>query len=343
MSMRLVFCLTLMGMLYFCACNKDTKAQIHAPKNATIANFEIKGISFAADNFPIDSTHISPLKRVNCNWIAQMPFAFGQMNHASLRFDPIHSWWGETDKGITTTTQLARLQGIKTMLKPQIWMHGDYTGKFTLQTEKDWQTWEGDYAAFILHFAKLADSLQIEMFCVGTELRMVVKERPIFWSKLIDSVRTVYDGKLVYAADWADYQEVPFWNKLDYIGIDAYFPLSKSQTPSINELESAWQVHIKNIESVQKKTGKELIFTEIGYKSVDKCAHEPWSPTAKQVNTQAQCNAIQAFITAFANKNWFKGAFIWKWYPNDTKAGGEKDNDFTPQNKPTEAILKRCY
>jgi hypothetical protein len=35
------------------------------------------------------------------------------------------------------------------------------------------------------------------------------------------------------------------FNELDYIGIDAYFPLSDATTPSVLELNDAWQQHIK--------------------------------------------------------------------------------------------------
>jgi hypothetical protein len=31
--------------------------------------------------------------------------------------------------------------------------------------------------------------------------------------------------------------KVPFWNELDYIGIDAYFPLSDAVTPTVAELK----------------------------------------------------------------------------------------------------------
>jgi hypothetical protein len=59
-------------------------------------------------------------------------------------------------------------------------------------------------------------------------------------------------GKLTYAANWDDFDKVPFWNELDYIGIDAYFPLSNATTPSVLELNDAWQQHIKKIEKLQR-------------------------------------------------------------------------------------------
>jgi hypothetical protein len=272
-----------------------------------------------------------------------MPFAFGQLNDTQVTYDPLNQWWGETDAGIIVTTQLAKIKGIKTMLKPQLWISGSYTGAFTLSTESDWLSWENNYSNYILHFAHLADSLNIELFCIGTEMKLVVQNRPTYWNNLIDSIRTFYSGKLIYAANWDDYQQVPFWSKLDYIGIDGYFPISSAATPQVKDLVTGWQNTISSINQYRITQNKDVIFTEIGYKCVDACAHEPWNPTSTNLNIQAQASATQAFFEAFANKPWFKGAFLWKWYPKHETSGGMNNKDYTPQNKPAEVIIKKCF
>lgn len=339
--------LVIFGFIFMlCSCKKDLPLETlcnSQTKDTVVANFEIKGISYVATNSPIDSSNITPLQNVKCNWISQMPFAFGQLNSTQVTYDPVNQWWGETDIGIITTTQLAKQKGIKTMLKPQIWINGSYTGAFSLTTESDWLIWESNYSSYILHFAHLADSLNIEMFCIGTELKLVVQNRPNYWNNLIDSIRTFYSGKLIYAANWDDYQQVPFWNKLDYIGIDAYFPLSTSTTPSVDEIVSGWYATITEIDQYRLTQNKDVIFSEIGYKSVDQCAHEPWNPVSINLNLQAQANATQGFFEAFANKPWFKGAFLWKWYPNHQTAGGLNNKDFTPQNKPAQTIISKSF
>jgi homoserine trans-succinylase len=65
--------------------------------------------------------------------------------------------------------------------------------------------------------------------------------------------------KLTYAANWDDFDKVPFWNELDYIGIDAYFPLSDATTHRCWNLD-AWQQHIKKIEKLQAKTKKNTLY-----------------------------------------------------------------------------------
>jgi len=333
-------------MITFCSCKNDAKIQPTSSikiKDTVVANFEIKGVSYVATNSAIDSSNITPLNKVNCNWIAQMPFAHGYDSSPQLEFDQSSLWWGETNKGIIETTLLARKKGIRTMLKPQIWIGGSYTGTFTLTNETDWQLWESNYLKYVFNYAHLADSLNIEMFCIGTELKLVVEQRPMFFNKLIDSIRTFYDGKLIYAANWDDYKAVPFWGKLDYIGIDGYFPLSTDNTPSVADMVASWQSTISAIEQFKTALNKDVIFAEIGYKSVDQCAYEPWNPTSNTVNMQAQSNSYQAFFEAFANKPWFKGAFLWKWYPKHENSGGFSNKDYTPQNKPAEAVIEKCF
>ena len=53
--------------------------------------------------------------------------------------------------------------------------------------------------------------------------------------------RAVYKGKLTYAANWdGEFEEVAFWDALDVIGVQAYFPLTEERVPSVTKLTQAW-------------------------------------------------------------------------------------------------------
>ena len=45
-----------------------------------------------------------------------------------------------------------------------------------------------------------------------------------------------------------------FSNQLNYIGIDAYLPLSEAITPTVAEYNKSWQKHTVKIEKLQAKT-----------------------------------------------------------------------------------------
>jgi hypothetical protein len=120
---------------------------------------------------------------------------------------------------------------IQIMLKPQIWIRkGAFTGHIKMSTAEDWVLFENQYRCFILRFARLAQELNIPLFCIGTELKVFVRARPAFWKALIEEIRAVYKGKLTYAANWDEYEETFFWDALDFIGIDAYFPCQRRET-----------------------------------------------------------------------------------------------------------------
>ena len=254
--------------------------------------------------------------------------------------------FGETEKGSKQYINTLKQKGIKTMMKPQIWVwRGEFTGFIKMNSEEEWLQLEETYTNFIMQYAKVAEETHTELLCIGTELENFVAHRPYFWNNLIAKIRAVYKGKLTYAANWNEYTKTPFWDQLDYIGIDAYFPLSDVQTPSLADCKAGWQKHKSEIKTYSEKFNKPILFTEFGYRSVDYTAKSPWVSDVEmdEVNMEAQLNATHALFDEFWDEDWFAGGFIWKWFHNHDKAGGDNDNQFTPQNKPVEGIVRKYY
>lgn len=306
-------------------------------------DFSIKGLSIVAPQSPIDSTALQPIVDIHANSISLMPYAFCTIENPEVRYNQHGQYWGENIDGVIDCIKLAHQKKISVMLKPHLWIgHGIYTGAFTLNTEKEWQIWEASYQKYMLHFATVADSMKAEIFCVGTELGNSIKERPKFWNSFIDTIRKTFHGKLTYAANWDEYKNIPFWDKLDYIGVDAYFPLAKDETPSINSLKNGWEKYLEEIQKVSEENKRPVLFTEYGYRNVDYNTAEPWKENEGNQNNKAQVNAYEAFYQSFARKKWFAGGFVWKWY-----ADGERyrlsNIDFTPQDKPAEKVIENWY
>ena len=61
----------------------------------------------------------------------------------------------------------------------------------------------------MLHYSRLAEKHGIEVLCIGTELYRTAVEREQDWRRLIADIRRIYDGKLIYAANWYREFEVP--------------------------------------------------------------------------------------------------------------------------------------
>ena len=302
---------------------------------------KINGLSFVASNSTINSEMVQPLLDANANWVTLMPFGFMKnTSQTTILYNSKRQWWGETKVGIAKTAFEFHKKKIKIMLKPQIWIpNGGFTGQIDMKSEQDWITFEKSYEIFILDYAQVASDSNFELFCIGTELNNFVIARPEYWEKLILKIKKIYKGKITYAENWDTYKNVPFLNELDYIGIDAYFPLAKEKNPTVVAIEKSWKTIKVDIKELSLKYHKPILFTEFGYQSQDFATLEPWNHSkSNAVNLLAQKNALEAVFNQFWNEKWFAGGFLWKWYDNKNE-GGINDTDYTVQNKPAQKMV----
>ena len=101
------------------------------------------------------------------------------------------------------------------------------------------------------------------------------------WRKLTAKVRDVYSGRLTLAANFDNYHEVAFWDALDLMGINAYFPLRKTLDTPLSEdgLTAAWKEIFRDIEVFQEthELSTPVLFTELGYTRREGVTVAPWS------------------------------------------------------------------
>ncbi|MGB5929956.1 MAG: hypothetical protein WBH03_17375, partial [Cyclobacteriaceae bacterium] len=242
--------------------------------------------------------------------------------------------------------RMAHEAGLKVMMKPHIWVLGQgWMGDFKLENKEDWQKWEKAYTDYLLYYTVLSDSLDVDMICIGTEMRQVVNTRPGFFPALIDSIKTVYDGRLTYAANWDNYRNVTFWQHLDYIGVDAYFPLSDDPLPSLANLQEAWRPLADELGRYAHEEDRPVLFTEYGYESTTYPAAGHWKEHKRTWNEEAQSIALESlYATFWQQKPWFAGGFLWKWHPTQaTMQSGEDREKYTVQNKAGLKTLKKWY
>lgn len=277
--------------------------------------------------------------------ISQTPFAWqSDINNPDLRWrvESDEMWWGESARGIAATLDSTEKHDILNVLKPHIWVRDSWPGEIEMIDEGDWELWFKNYRSFILDYAVLAEELGIPVLCIGTELEKT-SHREEDWRKVISQVKKVYSGKLIYAANFTEFEHIEFWDELDYIGIQAYFPLSKKKDPDLKDLIKGWEEPKKKIVKISSKFQKPILFTEIGYCNTVDAAMEPWvwpkdrKETPMSEEMQALC--YEAFFQAVWDEEWMAGAFWWKWFPH----GPRQSKGFTPQDKEAEEVLRKYY
>ena len=253
-----------------------------------------------------------------------------------------------TDDDLVHAVTYAHSLGMKVMLKPHLDLNNDpshWRGEigagFTSETQ--WQTWFASYRTFINHYADLAQAIQVEQLAVGTEL-VGTSGRETDWRVVIGDVRNRFSGSITYASNHSGEEtSIHWWDAVDYIGIDAYYPLTNKNNPSLAELRAAWANPALILENLSKQYNRPVIFTEIGYRSIDGANQRPWEwQSGGILDLQEQADCYHAVLETFWNKAWFRGIYWWYWSTNPNQ-GGVTDKDYTPFNKPAETIMKGYY
>ena len=300
-------------------------------------------------NLHSDTTDLEILKTNNIEWITFVPFVSQEdYNTPSLRFRHSASNTDRWEKAV----KLTRKYGFKTMIKPHIWLNNRpgniWRSNIQMKNDTDWSDWFESYSRFIIGYAQIAEDLGVDQFCIGTELNTSVMEKPDLWLDLIKQVRDIYSGKITYAANWDDdLENISLWRALDFIGVQAYFPIAKNSNPRIEELEDGWRSHYSRLESLKMKFDKPLLFTELGYKSTKNAGQEPWEWNTlnhrfyKRISHKTQALCYQAFFNTIWQQPWFAGAHIWEWQAQGSSDGN--NNSFTLEGKPALNVVAKGF
>ncbi len=335
------FSLALFLILGFAGCSS-----LLSEKTYQYQGDKLDGVSFVATRAPIGDSAYLPIKAVHADWISLMPYGYTEGTTPEFVYGRNKEWhyWGESPEGVAHCVRMAHAQGLKVMLKPHMWVgRGIFTGHFDLKNEADWQTFEKGFGTYLLDFAKIAEETDVELYCIATEMQTFVKERPAFWFDIIKQIRGIYHGKLTYAENWDVYEAVPFWDQMDYVGIDGYFPLAEAPSPTLAQLKTGWKPHLKAMERFAAKVKKPILFTEYGYMSSDFAARRPWETDRDRPENDAlQARTYEAFFEEVWTKPWMAGGFVWKWFPTLKRPDRARD-PFSPQHKEAERVLARYY
>ncbi|MBA8667877.1 glycoside hydrolase TIM-barrel-like domain-containing protein [Holosporaceae bacterium 'Namur'] len=296
--------------------------------------------------------------------------------------------WGGTpnDKSIVEVCELLKANGFNITLYPILFVDQPakpWRGFIHAESDQEIEHFFNEYAKFIIHYTTLEYESKklkdyISNFIIGSEFRDLLKYKNsnnefIAVDKLIILTNKVKSElgekiKLTYAANWDEYHHTDngwhhldsLWasDNIDYIGINAYFPLTDNlpqKNISYDIIKEGWQSGeyydyikdkngkqipiepkwaIKNIEYWWKNYHynpdgkvtkwrpklKPIIFTEIGFPSIDGCTNQPnlyidittnntkLPPNSKGlVDYKAQQIALEATLDYWQDKELIQG------------------------------------
>jgi len=244
-----------------------------------------------------------------------------------------------TAAAVRHALELAQSLGMKTAIKPHVDLDdGSWRGRIA---PSDPNTWFKSYQDFIWLWAELAESVGATQFMVGTELAGTIQHTQL-WRETIDKIRAVFSGKLIYAASWDEAARVPFWRDLDFVGVDFYFPITTRNDPGRFEILAGWQPWLERLHLLHQQTNRQILLTEIGYRSVDGAGMRPYEfGDDAMLDLNEQADLYWAALQATSEESWIAGLYWWNWLANG--AGGESNADYTPNGKPAQMELLKSW
>lgn len=281
------------------------------------------------------------IRQLGAGWVAIHPYArIGDTGD-------VQSWQldaAQPPEWLSRPIREAHTLGLKILIVPHLAHWGTrfaWRGQIGFEDAQQWDRFWTSYSDWIVRLAQICR--EADGFCVGSELDRTL-EHPERWRALIARVRAATPAALTYASNWTDFERVPFWDALDVIGIQAYFPLLDDDDPHVAALAGAaavpeslaaldeaaldlalregWHTVLARLRPYALAHHRPIVFTELGYNRAWSAPVTPWTyavdgPEAERM--QVAC--MRSALSAIAAEPWVLGAFLWKWFPRPREVG----------------------
>jgi hypothetical protein len=253
---------------------------------------------------------------------------------------------GENDESLWALSEDGRQLRLKMMLKPQIWInHSSWPGNINFDSPEEWSLWLDHYEKWIIHYAIIAELTGTDLFCIGTELVQATLNNPKRWRSIIEKIRNVYHGPITYAANWGrEFEEIPFWDELDYIGLDNYYPVRTSEEQGMAQMREGFAKQKEKIQRFALRYCRPVLFTEIGYMANSKAGMgmKEFDADESDYNEDSQEICYRLAMETYWEEPWFSGLYWWKWFSEPGDRGRSADSH-SPHDRKAQRALAEWY
>lgn len=290
---------------------------------------------------------LQALRAAGGDAISVTPFGYLQSTQRPDFLQRSDGLGAENDESLLATLQFARALGMRVMLKPHLWVGGSpsgWPGDIQMNSAQEWHKFLSYYERWLRHYALLAELYDFDSLCLGVEMVHATRGHETQWRAMIHRMRGLYSGPMVYAANWGEeFERLNFWNELDAIALNCYYPLSEKENARDAELLAGANQIADKVAAVARKYQKSVLLTEIGFCSRPGAWVQPHRDERRApVDEESQRRCYEAIYKAFSGREWLAGIYWWKW-PTDLSDGGPQDNQFTPNGKAAEQVVARWY
>ena len=249
------------------------------------------------------------------------------------------------DDRLRADVEDAKERKLHAILKPELWIEDGGRPSDVQPSDPDgWARFFESYAAFVLHYAQLAEALKVDGLVLGTGLSAASTEHPQRWTELIAKVRTLYPGKVAYAANQEKAKRIAWWDALDAIGIQLDGPLAHKNALNEDAVRAGLRRAVRELEDVAKRFEKPIWITEVGYRSVSDPFSAPHAPLTANgshpiVDQQAQALGYKLVFEAAASTASIEALF-WKGWHTEADGDTEAPYGLSARGKMAEAVLR---
>jgi hypothetical protein len=252
----------------------------------------------------------------------------------------LHTRYSPSLALLADTIRLARRDGLEVTVFPILRLASARPGEWrgTLAPSQPEQ-WFRRYADLLGDLAAVANLTGASRLVIGSELSSLDGDLER-WRPVIERIRGVFKGTLVYSANWDHFRQAKLLDLVDEDGVTGYFNLRADERAPAGEpaLEDGWRRVQAELAAWHAGRRQPLVFTEVGYRSRAGSSAAPWDEAAGgAVDLDEQRRAFEALRRVWAGSTLLEGLYVWNWYG----FGGPTSTAYTPRGKPAEVEVKQ--
>ena len=202
--------------------------------------------------------------------------------------------------------------------------------------------WFRSYRRLLLPYAEVAQSGHAASFVIGTELETL--EPASEWPSLIRSIRSVYQGQLLYAENFDEFAKHDRVLPLSTFSIDAYPRFVLRDSASAGRLTAAWDHWLSSHSGIVLH---KLVLEEVGIDAVAGSYSDPgaWvTTTSAPIDVKVQTKWYEAVCQAVKNKD-LAGVYWWEvnFDADPANPAPWQSDRLTFLGRPAQNVIKNCF